>query len=239
MKTARILLIILLMPALLFACNKQQPTLEGESAYPAAPAGQMPGAAASSTEESEAIPTTPPQQPTADMNIYPVNVPLTLQQVSSEVIGALQANDLAKVATYVHPVQGLRFSPYSYINPEDLVFTAEVLPGLLDDPQIHNWGIYDGSGLPIDLAFSDYYAQFVYSADFANADQVAYNQFIGTGNMINNLTDFYPGAEFVEYHFKGFDKQYKGLDWQSLLLVFSYEGGTYYLVGIVHAQWTI
>jgi len=107
-------------------------------------------------------------------------------------------------------------------------------------PTTYTWGTYlDGSGTPIELKFKDYYPLFVYSADFANPDQKAFNQSIGQGNTINNLTAYYPGAEFVEYHFTGFDPQLEGKDWQSLRLVFLIQNGKYYLIGIVHDQWTI
>jgi len=43
----------------------------------------------------------------------------------------------------------------------------------------------------------------------------------------------------VEYHFPGIDPQYGGLDWRSLRLVFQQSGGEWYLVGIIHDQWTI
>jgi hypothetical protein len=43
----------------------------------------------------------------------------------------------------------------------------------------------------------------------------------------------------MEYHFSGFEAQYEGMDWESLRLVFIQEDSTWYLVGIVHDEWTI
>jgi hypothetical protein len=43
----------------------------------------------------------------------------------------------------------------------------------------------------------------------------------------------------VEYHFSGFDKKFEGMDWASLKLVFENSNNEWYLVGIVHDQWTI
>lgn len=57
--------------------------------------------------------------------------------------------------------------------------------------------------------------------------------------MIDNMSTAYPNGSFVEYHFTGFDSQYAGIDWASLTLVFEENGGDWYLVGIVHGQWTI
>jgi hypothetical protein len=89
------------------------------------------------------------------------------------------------------------------------------------------------------LTFAEYFERFIYSADFANPEQIGYNKVLQEGNSINNIPEYYPQAEFVEYHFSGFDPQYEGMDWQSLRLVFEKVDGRYYLVGIVHAEWTI
>ncbi|MCJ7695867.1 MAG: hypothetical protein MUO40_10635 [Anaerolineaceae bacterium] len=174
---------------------------------------------------------------TQPMEPHPAAQPL--EEVANAVILALQARDLKALESYVHPGLGVRFTPYAYVTEKDLVFKREVVSRLFDDPTVYDWGAYDGSGLPIELTFEQYYDEFIYSADFANAEQVAYNQSIGQGNSINNLTDFYPDAEYVEFHFSGFDPQYEGMDWQSLRLVFVKVDALYYLVGIINAQWTI
>jgi hypothetical protein len=239
MKNIRIVLILSLVLGILSACSKQEETKTDvppgeETAYPVAPIDADP-----SEQINEQPVTTQTYEPTIDPNVYPVNMPLSLEQTASAVIKALEASDMLTLAQFAHPSRGVRFTPYSYVSDTDLVFSQSVLPTLMSDPTVYHWGLFDGSGFPIDLTFSEYYAKFIYSADFANPEQVAYNAFLGSGNSINNLEEFYPGAEFVEYHFSGFNKQYEGMDWQSLRLVFSHEGGQYFLIGIVHAQWTI
>jgi hypothetical protein len=37
----------------------------------------------------------------------------------------------------------------------------------------------------------------------------------------------------------GFDPEYEGMDWRSLRLVFEKKNDIWYLVGIIHDQWTI
>ncbi len=88
------------------------------------------------------------------------------------------------------------------------------------------------------MSFLDYYSKFIYDEDFANAPQVAMNHRLSTGNSIDNSTEFYPGSMIVEYYFPGFDPQYGGMDWRSLRLVFSEYNSTWYLVGIIHDEWT-
>jgi hypothetical protein len=97
---------------------------------------------------------------------------------------------------------------------------AAQIRGLLADPTVYHWGVYDGSGAPIDLPFAAYYERFVYDADFARPDVVGLDETIGQGNTLNNIAEVYPGAVTVEYHLAGFDPQYAGLDWRSMRLVF-------------------
>ena len=61
----------------------------------------------------------------------------------------------------------------------------------------------------------------------------------GNGSAIENVTEAYPDASFVEYHFDQLDPQYGGLDWCSLKLVFVSRDGAWKLVGIIHSQWTV
>jgi hypothetical protein len=164
---------------------------------------------------------------------------LTVLETAEVIIQALAEKDLARVGDFVHPDMGLRLSPYATILEDHLVFKAEGLSDLLASDEVYTWGAYDGSGEPIELTFAAYYEAFVYSADFANPETVALNMRIGQGNTLNNIQDFYPSADFVEYHFSGFEEQYEGMDWESLRLVFVEESGVPYLVAIVHDKWTI
>ena len=154
-------------------------------------------------------------------------------------IQALKDQDMPALAALAHPAQGVRFSPYSYVRPEDLVFTPESIATLMEDPTVYTWGAFDGSGLPIEMAFPEYDQRFVYSSDFANPDSVSINQRIGSSNTIDNSQEFYPGAVVVEYYRAPQDPQYGGMDWQSLRLVFQPEGDRWYLVGVIHDEWTI
>jgi hypothetical protein len=161
---------------------------------------------------------------------------------AQEVLSALKEKNIAKLASVVHPQKGVQFSPYSYIHPStDIQVQASNLAALWVSPSLTHWGTFDGSGDPIDLTFPNYWAKFVYNANFAAAPQISYNTILGKGNMINNVFSIYPTTTYitVEYHFPGFDPQYQGMDWTSLRLVFAYSGAQWYLVAIVHDQHTI
>lgn len=156
------------------------------------------------------------------------------------VIEIIKDKDMEELASYVHPTKGVRFTAYDYIDTEwDQIFLPEDLPALEADNQEYRWGYYDGIGDPIDLTFNEYYDEFIYDEDFANPEIIGNNISIGRGNTINNIEEVYPDAHFIEFHFSGFDPEFAGIDWKSLKLVFEEENGTWYLVGVVHGQWTI
>jgi hypothetical protein len=197
------------------------------------------------TTPPDPTPTDPPS-PTATPTTAPSPTPtattpepLTIEEAADVVINALADKDLATVADFVHPDLGVRFSPYTYVENDHQVFLPDELPELVGSDEIFLWGYYDGTGDPIELTFDDYYEAFVYSADFANPEEMAVDEELGWSSMINNIADFYPGSSFVEYHFSGFEEEYGGMDWASLRLVFIEENGTWFLVGIVNDQWTI
>jgi hypothetical protein len=218
-KMASILVVLLLV--LLASCSSES-TIDQRPQQELTP---MP----SHTTMPMATPTFTPEPPS----------PLTLEESAEAVINALAEKDLQAVAEFVHPEQGVRFSPYTYVEESHQVFTVEELASLPGSEEIFSWGNFDGTGDPIELTFDDYYQRFIYSADFANPEQMAVDEELGYSSMINNIADFYPGSSFVEYHFSGFVEDYGGMDWVSLRLVFIEEDGTWFLVGIVHDQWTI
>lgn len=157
-------------------------------------------------------------------------------------VEALRDRNWEALAALVHPTRGVRFSPYGYVRvgtEGDRVLTPAELRQAWTDKTVHLWGHYDGSGEPIRLTFAGYFERFVYDKDFAQAPQVGYNRILGRGNTLQNWWQVYPGSILVEYHFPGTDPRYQGMDWRSLRLVFADEGGTWYLVGIIHDEWTI
>ena len=101
------------------------------------------------------------------------------------------------------------------------------------------WGEFDGTGDPIKMTLNNYLQRFVYDVDFAKPEKRSVNEFIGSGNSLNNLDSVYKDCDFTESHFSGFEKKYEGHDWRTLRLVFKERKGKYFLVGIIHDEWTI
>lgn len=163
-----------------------------------------------------------------------------LEDAAKQVVEILKNKDLAGLSEFVHPKKGVRISPYAYVDIEnDIILKPLDLKGKFSDQTVYKWGIYDGSGEPIELKFSEYYDKFIYDQDFSNAERFALNELLRTGNTISNLDEVYPDSEFAAFHFTGFDPEYYGMDWSSLRLVFEKYNDGWMLVGIIHDQWTI
>lgn len=164
----------------------------------------------------------------------------TVEARAARVISALKTRDLETLSQLSHPIKGVRFTPFTYVNGgRNIFFYAKDIPRAMDDPTYHNWGDYDGSGEPIYMTFTQYYDEFIYDHDYANAPEVFWNQRMNHGSSIDNAAQAYPESQIVEYHFSGFNEQYGGMDWSSLRLVFEQLDSVWYLVGIIHDQWTI
>ncbi|HWI51813.1 MAG TPA: hypothetical protein VNT01_06715 [Symbiobacteriaceae bacterium] len=180
----------------------------------------------------------PPAQ--AERPKTPAEVEKALGARAREAVGVLKAQDMEKLAALAHPTLGIRFSQYGHVNlGKDVVLQASELKNAWVNKRLYQWGIADGSGRPINLGFRDYYQKFVYDVDFAAAPKVGWNESIGKGNTIDNWREAYPDGVMVEFHYPQFDPKYQGMDWRSLRLVFEPKGNQWYLVGIIHAQWTI
>ncbi|MDQ0063591.1 hypothetical protein [Paenibacillus harenae] len=163
----------------------------------------------------------------------------TSQEAADAVIRALKDKDLTKLAAVIHPEKGLLFSPYAHIDQATaLVFQKDELPDLTD-ATVRTWGVHDGSGDPIELTFAQYYDKFVYDKPFIDAESVGQDEILGHGNTIVNIDEVFPNSYIVDYHFSGFDKQYEGMDWESLILVLEQHEGFWYVSAVVHSQWTI
>ena len=135
------------------------------------------------------------------------------------VVRAIQERDYDTLAAFVHPEEGVTFTPYSTVDRDsDLRFTAAQVRQFSTDQTVYTWGVSDGLGSLIELTPAEYFSTYVFNTDYTQA---------------------YPGCRFVEFHFPGLDPANAGLDWCSLKLVFSPSDSCWQLVGIIHSQWTI
>lgn len=165
-----------------------------------------------------------------------------LKDLSKTVLTALKNKDYIALASLVHPDEGVRFSPYGYVDTlHDKIVKADWIVKQAGSEKQERilWGAFDGTGDPINQTLDEYIKDFVYDVDFLHPEKLTVNQFLGAGNSPNNLAAIYPELDFTESWFSGFDKRYEGMDWRSLRLVFKGKEGTYYLVAVIHDEWTI
>jgi len=155
------------------------------------------------------------------------------------VLLALKNQDFAILKQFVWP-QGLRFSPYEYINTEtDVILDTQIVENAATISRSYVWWLSDGKWDPIDLWIGQYFENFVNDADYQNAPEVLYNQSSQRGNTTNNIAQVYTWKSWVEFYFSWFNPQYEGMDRKSLTLVFEKTNGQWYLIWVVHAAWTI
>lgn len=160
---------------------------------------------------------------------------------SRQIIKALKDGNYDSLSLFVHPEEGVRFSPYgSVLVKKDLVLKPEVIQSwkIKSKKTKMEWGSFDGNEKPINLTPDEYVKRFVYDVNFLNVDSVKVNRFIGTGNSMNNLLEVYPGTSFVEAYYPGPNNKYDAHEWRSLRLVYKLKDGKYMLVGIIHDEWT-
>ncbi len=163
-----------------------------------------------------------------------------LLEFADKVSESIKGKDYQTLSTYIHPTKGVTFTPYSTVDLKaNLNFKADKIKNAADDKNKYSWGLTDGKGEPIQLTISDYFDQYVYNADYLEAPVIGIDQVMASGNSPENVSEEYPNARFVEYHYPSLKPDNKGFDWCSLKLVFEEYNGEYKLVGMIHSQWTI
>jgi hypothetical protein len=157
-----------------------------------------------------------------------------------KVIMALKQRDMDALATLVHPEKGVRFSPYVFINPDsDVVFSAERIRSFFQDRTERIWGYYEDTATPLKLTNEAYFKSYVYDDNYAFADKINYNREIKGSLTAGNVFEIYPRTIVIEYLCSKSGNPDDASAWRDLKLVFAAEGKVWYLVGIVHDQWTI
>lgn len=213
--------------ALIFTSNEPAHPLAEPSGTSAVIAPTTPAETSSnttSTQESESFRVT-------DSN--------RLLQTAFLTLTALNNKDYTTLSALVHKEKGLRLTPYSTVNLEsDLVMTTQEIKDLAQDNSLYSWGVDLATGSPISLSPSDYFARYVTKLNYANAPNIATDVVILRGNALENLIESYPEARFVDFSFPVVDPEASGSDWSSLKLVFEAGEDAWYLVGIVHGEWT-
>ena len=189
------------------------------------------------TESDEPTPVVAPTETAAPpATEVPPHPPATLIEAAEAVLQALSDRDLDTLSQLVHPVMGVRFTPLAYIEDIHLVFLPDEIPGLIESSTVYVWGYDHMAGNPFKYTFSAYYDRFIFHVDYTEAEEIGINEQVHSGHQLNNIAEFYPSSQFVEYHF-GWDAFPDLFTWKSLRLVFIEENGGWWLIGIVNDEW--
>jgi hypothetical protein len=166
-------------------------------------------------------------------------VEASFEGLAAEILPLLQRQDFTAVAPFIHPELGVRISPYGYINADkDLVFTRDQVAAFGSNQQVYLWGVQAGSGMDINLTVAEYWPEYVTSEIPAQEWGILQDPERKASNTIDNFAEVYPDGHYVEYFQPG-TEEYGYLDWQSLRLGFQQSGdGAYYLMAIIHDEWT-
>ena len=163
-----------------------------------------------------------------------------LVDTAQHAVLSLKTHDYVALAALADDTKGIRFTPYSTVDPEtDVTLTPDQIKGLENDESVYTWGIVDGRGSLIEMTIPQYFEQYVFNVDYTQAPQIGIDKMIISGNALENIPDAYPGCRFVDFCFPTLDPYNQGLDWCSLKLVFRPDETQWKLVGIVHSQWTV
>ena len=173
-------------------------------------------------------------------NLSKLSKQTQILQQAQQIQEYLATDNYKALTPYIHPIKGVRFSMYAYVQKEtDKVFSREQFATYLQQSRIKfTWGAKDGSGELYITTLPDFLNSWV-AAEQYDFKAATFNKFQGSGNSLNNLKEAYPYADFVEFYHSGKNPEYAGIDWRAMRLVFEEYQGKYYLVVIVNDQWTV
>lgn len=179
-------------------------------------------------------PTNLPNQTTSPTASFPAT-PENLESKGKLILSAWKNKDSASLASFVDPEQGVRFTTSTTVSGDnDLIFAADEFSDFFQGTDKFTWGISDGKGEAIELTPSEYYAKYIWDKDYSTPTQTAVDKYIGVNTKENNWKNVYSDAKLLTYYLKGKTQN----DWSSLSLVLRLQNNTYYLVGVIHSQWT-
>jgi len=163
------------------------------------------------------------------------------EQLAQLIVEKFAQGKLADIAPYVAEDVAVRFSPYPYIRKDvDFELSQSQFATAMSSDSVVTAREYDGSGEPMELTFAQYYNEFINDRAYATEAVIGVNTTNGLGSMIQNWQEIYSSEQYtsVEYYIEG-TAEYEGMDWNSLRLVFEEHDDQYFLVAVIHGQWTI
>ena len=155
------------------------------------------------------------------------------------VLEDINSCDYAALSRVAHPEFGVLFSPQATVDKSaNKQFSAAEIAAFETDTNTYIWGIYSAGGEPIESTPAGYFAEFLNFKDFSAAPVIGINRIIRSGNALENFTDVFPDAQFVEFHIPGGEQDQSGdSDWDTLRLGFEEYDGSLWLTVIIRSEW--
>jgi len=163
-----------------------------------------------------------------------------LTALAYSVLDTIRDEDFAALSLVAHPELGVVFSPCATINlSTNRCFLPEQIAAFGTDTQRYMWGVYTSDGKPIELTPAEYFAEFILDRDYSSAPLIGVNRIVRSGNALDNITEVFRDAKFVDLHVPGNeDDDGEDYQWSSLRLGFEEFDGELRLTIILHSQWT-
>jgi len=157
------------------------------------------------------------------------------ENIAYKALYALSTGELNTLSDYITADSGLIFSSF---NGGKFKFKKEQIKGFSkSDTTKYHFGVWDGSGLDINLTLNEYIKQCVYTEDYLNVkpgDVIKALQ-AGLSFSSNNFDEIlleHPGC-FVKSFHKPSDH------WNVIDIVMTPREGKWYIIEIRHRCWTI
>ena len=194
------------------------------------------------TSSAAVVPSYDPTLSAADSTLEPLDREddQRLEERAEAVLTALDGRDYEALSELTHPTRGVTFTPYSTVDPEnDLCFLPEQLRKAAGSGESFLWGFSDGKGEHINLTLPEYVDRYVYNEDYQAAPVVTLDGVQAAGNALENVQEVFSDCRFVEYYYPGIRPENESFDWCALKVVLAPYNEEWYLVGLIHSEWTI
>jgi len=163
-----------------------------------------------------------------------------LVALAYQILEYIRDGDYTALSSVVHSEYGIVLSPCATIDLKtNRCFQTEQIAAFGNDMNLYVWGKYSGSGEPIEMTPVDYFAEFVYDRDYSRASVIGANYIVRSGNALENITDVFSNAQFIDFHYPGNGNGAEDMAWSSLRLGFEEHDGSLWLTLILRSAWTV
>jgi hypothetical protein len=150
---------------------------------------------------------------------------------AAAVMRAFQGRSSQRIAPFVHPVEGVRFSPSPWVEVQHDAVLAKARLAALSPSEVLSWGRDEVTGEPLRLTWHEYVRRFVAEASTGANVRIEFNPGppVG-GTTTDNSFSVYPDGVVVEYR----TPPDAAPNWSATRLVFTEYEGTWCLVAVIH-----